>query len=180
MLSNEFYQAVIDGDERALTRATDKLFPSLVAYLKATIGCCEDDCKESVQLTLIQTIHRIRVGEIREPSSLKSYMKTTAKNNLLRAVRRGPVEVFDETATYSVVAEDQANNLINMDTHRILVECLNKLDPFNRAFMDYWLQNPGVGHEEVAKAFDLSVNATWQRKYRLIQLLHKCTKKKGL
>ncbi len=180
MLSNEFYQAVIDGDDRGISRAIDKLFPSLVAYLKATMGCCDDDCQESVQLTLIQTINRIRIGEIREPSSLKSYMKTTAKNNLLRAVRKGPIEVFDETANYSVVAEDQADNLINTDTHRILVACLNKLDPFNRAFMDYWIQNPGVGHEEVAEAFGLSVNATWQRKYRLIRFLHKCAKKNGL
>jgi RNA polymerase sigma factor (sigma-70 family) len=180
MLSNEFYQAVIDDDDRGMTRAIEKLFPSLVAYLKSTMGYCDDDCQESVQMTIIQTINRIREGVIREPSSLKSYMKTTAKNNLLRSVRKGPIEVYDETASYSVVAEDQAENLINLDTQRILVECLNKLDPYNRAFMEYWIQNPGIGHDEVAEAFGLSVNATWQRKYRLVRSLQKCAKKKDL
>jgi DNA-directed RNA polymerase specialized sigma24 family protein len=180
MLSNDFYQAVIDNDDRGLSRAIERLFPSLVAYLKATMGCCDDDCQESVQLTLIQTINRIKIGEIREPSCLKSYMKTTAKNNLLRAVKKGPIEVFDESASYSVVAENQAENLINSDSHRILTECLNKLDPYNRAFIDYWIQYPGIGHEEVAEAFGLSVNATWQRKYRLVRLLHKCAKKNDL
>ena len=120
------------------------------------------------------------MGDIREPSSLKAYMMTTAKNNLLRAVRKGPIEVYDETATYSVVSEDQADNLIKLDTQKILLDCLNTLDPYNRDFMNYWIQHPGVGHEEVAEVFGLTVNATWQRKYRLIRLLQKCAKNKEL
>ena len=180
MLSNEFYQAVIEGDDRGMSRAIDKLFPSLVSYLKSTMGCCDDDCQESVQLTLIQTINRIKMGEIREPSSLKKYMKTTAKNNLLRAVRKGVIEVFDETASYSVVTENQTDHLIDLDSQRILMECLDKLDPYNRSFMDYWIQHPGIGHEEVAEAFGLSVNATWQRKFRLVRFLQKCAKKNDL
>ena len=180
MLSDEFYQSVIDNNERGISRAVDKLYPGLVSYLKSTMGCCDDDCQESVQLTLIQTINRIRMGDIREPSSLKAYMMTTAKNNLLRAVRKGPIEVYDETATYSVVSEDQADNLIKLDTQKILLDCLNTLDPYNRDFMNYWIQHPGVGHEEVAEVFGLTVNATWQRKYRLIRLLQKCAKTKEL
>jgi RNA polymerase sigma factor (sigma-70 family) len=179
MLSEEFYQAVIDNNEKGLSRAIGKLFPGLVSYLVSTMGSCEDDCQESVQLTLIQTINRIKLGDIREPSSLQAYMMTTAKNNLLRAIRKGPIEVYDEAASYSVVPEDQAENLINHDKQRILLECLNTLDPFNRAFMDYWIEHPGIGHEEVAEVFGLSVNATWQRKYRLIRMLQNCAKKKN-
>jgi len=180
MLSEEFYLAVIDNNERGISRAVDELYPGLVSYLMSTMGCCEDDCQESVQLTLIQTINRIKLGEIREPSSLKAYMMTTAKNNLLRAVRKGPIEVYDEAASYSVVSENQTDNLANLDKQRILLECLDRLDPYNRAFMNYWIDHPGIRHEEVAEVFGLSVNASWQRKYRLIRLLQKCAKKKKL
>lgn len=177
MLTTEFYIAVMNNDDRGIARAIDALFPSLVAYLMSTMGGCEDDCKESVQLTLIDTVNRIKLGEIREPARLKSYMKKASKNNLIRAVRRGPIEVYDETASYSVVAENQVENLMNLDTQKILVKCLDTLDPYNRAFMEYWIQHPGIGHEEVAEVFGLSVNATWQRKYRLIRLLQKCAQK---
>lgn len=180
MLTNEFYRAVTDGDDRGIARAIDALFPSLVAYLMSTMGGCEDDCKESVQLTFIDTLTRIRMGEIRDPARLKSYMKKAAKHNLIRAVRKGPVEVYDETASYSVVAENQVDNLLHADTQKILVKCLESLDPYNRSFMEYWIQHPGIGHEEVAEAFGLSVNATWQRKYRLIRILQKCAQKEDL
>jgi RNA polymerase sigma factor (sigma-70 family) len=179
MLSEEFYQAVLDNNERGISQAVGRLYPGLVSYLMSTMGSCEDDCQESVQLTLIQTINRIKLGDIREPSSLKAYMMTMAKNNLLRAVRKGPIEVYDEAATYSIVPEDQADNLINLDRQRILLECLDKLDPFNRAFMNCWIDHPGIGHDEVAEMFGLSVNATWQRKYRLIRMLQNCAKKKN-
>lgn len=180
MLTTEFYLAVINDDDRGIARAIDALFPSLVAYLMSTMGGCEDDCKESVQLTLIDTMSRIKLGEIREPARLKSYMKKASKHNLIRSVRKGPIEVYDETASYSVVAENQVDNLIDVDTQKILVKCLDSLDPYNRSFMEYWIQHPGIGHKEVAEAFGLSVNATWQRKYRLIRLLQKCAQKKDL
>ena len=179
MLSNEFYQAVIDGDDRGISRAIDALFPSLVTYLKSTMGYCDDDCQESVQLTLIQTIDRIKKGVIREPSSLNSYMMTTAKNNLLRSLRRGPIEVYDESASYSATVENQTDTLFEFELQQALWECVEKLDPKNREFMKYWINNPGIRHEEVAEMFGLSINATWQRKFRLIKILQRCAKKKG-
>jgi DNA-directed RNA polymerase specialized sigma24 family protein len=180
MLIDSFYQAVLEKNDRVISRCTKALFPGLISYLKATMGACHDDCQECVQLTIIQTVSKIREGEIRDPARLMSYMMVTARNHLIRNTRRGPIFVYDEEFHYST-HQDLIDEpfILDLDEEKILFKCISRLDSFNREFIMYWLSNPGVRAEDVAEFFGLSVNATWQRKYRLVKLLSRCTKKYG-
>lgn len=180
MLIESFYEAVLEKNDPVISRCIKSLFPGLMSYLKATMGACHDDCQECVQLTIIQTVSKIRDGDIRDPSRLMSYMMITARNHLIRNTRRGPIFVYDEEFHYST-HQDQINEpfILDLDEQKILLKCINRLDNFNREFIMFWLLNPGVQAEEVAESFGLSVNATWQRKYRLIKILSRCTKRNG-
>jgi DNA-directed RNA polymerase specialized sigma24 family protein len=180
MLIDTFYEAVLEKNDRVISRCIKSLFPGLISYLKATMGACHDDCQECVQLTIIQTVSKIQGGEIRDPSRLMSYMMVTARNHLIRSNRRGQVHVFDEEFHYSVQQElTEEPYILDSDEQKILLRCVEQLDSFNREFILHWLRNPGAQAEDVAEAFGLSVNATWQRKYRLVRLLSRCTKKHG-
>jgi hypothetical protein len=65
MLSEEFYLAVIDNNERGISRAVDELYPGLVSYLMSTMGCCEDDCQEPpVEVTYKYGIDVPALGEL--------------------------------------------------------------------------------------------------------------------
>jgi DNA-directed RNA polymerase specialized sigma24 family protein len=180
MLVDTFYRAVREKNDLVISRCIKSLFPGLMSYLKATMGGCHDDCQECVQLTIIQTVSKIEGGEIRDPSRLMAYMMVTARNHLIRSNRRGVVHVFDEEFHYSSDIDPHIEPFVLESKElEVLTKCIDRLDPFNREFILYWLKNPGAQAEDVAEAFGLSVNATWQRKYRLIRLLGKCAKKHG-
>src|SRR5690606_39030037 len=112
MLSNDLYYSVVGNDERAITKAVNEAFPVLVGYLVATQGACHDDGVESVQISIIQTIEKIRSGTIKDPEKLVSYLKIAARHNYLRIRSRGQTMVFDETAEYSVEPPKQAEKLV--------------------------------------------------------------------
>ncbi len=178
MLSNDLYYSVVRNDEREITRAVNKAFPVLVGHLITTQGACYDDCAESAQITLVHTIEKIRSGAIRDPEKLNVYLLKAAKHNYLRLFSRDKPMVFDETAEYSVEPARQAQKLVSEEKRNILEECLAQLDERNRAFIEYWLRNPGVRSEEVAEVFGSTANAVMQRKYRLVKLLRQCALKK--
>jgi RNA polymerase sigma factor (sigma-70 family) len=180
MIVDTFYEAVLQKNDRVISRCIKTLFPGLMSYLKSTMGGCHDDCQECVQLTIIQTVSKIQCGEIRDPSRLMAYMMVTARNHLIRNNRRGHVLVFDEEFQYASQPRSEESFVFDSEKQKILDRCLDKLDSYNREFILYWLRNPGAQAEDVAEVFGLSVNATWQRKYRLIRLLSKCRKKHGL
>lgn len=179
MLTSDLYIAVMKNDERGISRAITNLYPGLISYLRATLGGCHDDCQESVQLTMIQTVSSLKSGKIRDPERLMSYMMRTARNNFIRQRRRDQIHVYDDSSAYSTTLSEQTDHLVDADDQRILLECLDELDPFNKTFIEYWLQNPGIRAEEVAEEFGFSVNATWQRKHRLIKALRRCAEKKN-
>jgi len=179
MITSDLYNAVIMNDEKGISRAINSLYPGLISYLRATLGGCYDDCQESVQLTMIQTLASLKSGRIRDPERLMSYMMTTARNNFIRQCRKDAILVYDDSSAYSTTLSDQTDHLVDEDDQRILLECLNELDPFNKSFIDYWLKNPGIRAEEVAAEFGFSVNATWQRKHRIIKALRRCAEKKN-
>jgi RNA polymerase sigma factor (sigma-70 family) len=149
----------------------------LVKYLSSTVSACDDDCQEAAQLAIIQVIQKIQTDQIREPKAIKSYLFTCAKRNIYRMTRFGPTIVYDERAEYSIDTAQETDNIINKEMEELLKKCINKLDDKNKAFIHYLLENPKMKTEEIAEHFNMTVNATWQKKHRLIHKLRECAQK---
>lgn len=91
--------------------------------------------------------------------------------------RFGPTIVYDERAEYSIDTAQQTDNIINKEMEDLLKKCINKLDDKNKEFIHYILENPKMKTEEIAEHFSMTVNATWQKKHRLIHKLRECAQK---
>lgn len=174
MQAERFYKAVIEGDEKEISVAFNAIFPVLVTYLRATQNACDDDCRECAQLTLIHTVQKIKCGAIRQPEYLKHYILKALRNQYIRMMTPAKPIIYDEAASYMAEPANQINRLVTVEDQVVLRRCLQKLDHYNREFMEYWMANPGVRAEDVAERFGSTVNAVNQRKFRVLKLLRKC------
>ena len=177
MQTEQLYLAIKSQDQLDITKYTKVIFDELVRYLSSTVSACDDDCQEAAQLAIIQVVQKIQLDQIREPKAIKSYLITCAKRNIYRLTRLGPTIVYDERAEYSIDPTQQADTIINKEKRELLKRCINKLDEKNKVFVQYLLENPKMKTEEIAKHFNMTVNATWQKKHRMINKLRDCAQK---
>jgi len=177
MHTDQFYLAIKNQDQINITKYTKVIFDELVRYLSSTVNACDDDCQEAAQLAIIQVVQKIQSDQIREPKAIKSYLITCAKRNIYKLTRLGPTLVYDERAEYSIDPAQQTDQIINKEMLELLSHCINKLDDKNKTFVRFLFENPKMKTEEIAGYFNMSINATWQKKHRLINKLKSCAQK---
>lgn len=177
MHTERLYLAIKNQDQISISKYTKVIFIDLVKYLSSTLKACDDDCQEAAQLAIIQVVQKIQTDQIREPKAIKSYLLTCAKRNIYRMARFGPTIVYDDRAEYAVDTAEQTENIINKEMEALLKRCIHKLDDHNKAFINYLLEHPKMKTEEIAEHFNMTVNATWQKKHRLIVKLRECARK---
>ena len=152
--------------------------PRLIDYLMIRMGANRYDAEECVHHVFEDVYIKILDEKILNEKLIFKYLINSARNQYLKVIRYDQRNVWDDDEMHNIVEPaSQFDNLLDQDRQRVLRNCLDKLDEKSRDFISFFLINPDVSNQEVAKRFGISHANVRTRKSRLLHALNKCFKK---
>lgn len=174
----KFYSAFEQGDSGEFDKMYTRAFRMLCTYLRTNMRADNQDAEDCAQHALVMTLDRIQKGAIREPQKIYSYLLQSAKNRYIRVRYEQRRSNFQEDMEPYAPVEEQVDLLVSQERARALESCIEGLGEQAREFILFWMENPDVHSEAVARFFDISVNNVWTKRHRLLKKLGDCVRKK--
>lgn len=174
----ELVSAIQNNDREKTRSLLNKLRPTLIKFLLVHVNASTHDAEDCAQNTLLIAIEKIRADQLSKPESLISYLLTTAKHEYLKTVGRNREYTYEEFPVIRSQKADQLLRILEKEKVEHLKRCVDKLDPANRTFIQYWFDHPDHDASVVADKFKMSLSNVWTKKHRIIKELQLCVEKK--
>jgi RNA polymerase sigma factor (sigma-70 family) len=154
-------------------RALKEMMPKLVDYLRVTMGADSNTAMECVQQAFLNVYERILEDKIRDPKSILSYFMQASRNEFINMKNKQKKFSDYSVSSFGMIEPAmQIEELIEEERMDALQICIDSLDEDSKEFINFFLDNPGIGSREVARLFNLSEANVRTKKSRLIKQLH--------
>jgi len=164
MQDREVAAAIVAGDPHGIADAYDTYAMPLYSYCRSLLREPED-AADAVQDTFL--IATAKLGGLRDPGKLKSWLYAVARNQCFRRLRSAdPTSALDEAVDmpaaaggYTSTAEsvDAASAVERAELHQLVRDAINGLNPGGRDVIQLSLVH-GLDHDELADALGVSRN----------------------
>ena len=164
MQDREVVAAIVAGDPRGIAEAYDTYAMPLYSYCRSLLREPED-AADAVQDTFL--IATAKLGGLRDPGKLRSWLYAVARNECYRRRRSGEAtsaldEAVDMPAAaggYASTAEsvDVASAVERAEVHQLVRDAINGLNPGEQDVIQLSLVQ-GLDHDELADALGVSRN----------------------
>ena len=177
------YSLLVSHLQLQRTREANELLkeviPKLIEYLRVTMRAEETAAYESVHQAYLAVHERIMDDKIRDHKSILGYMMQASRNAFLN-LKANEKRYRHQLLSDNDIAEPalQVEELIDEERMEILQICINELDEYSQEFINYYIDNPGVGSKQVADYFDISEANARTKKSRNIVILSDMYKQK--
>lgn len=178
--TEEIVRAILQDDHPVLDAFTRAILPQIREYLSITVRSNAYLAEECAQQALFAMIDRVKSGHYDESTNVIGYLMISARNEFFKTVKKEMREggmVLEEQ--YMTDPAEQYKRLVDQEREDILRKCMELLDAPNRAFIQYYLEQPDASYLTVSKLFKISPVLVRVRKSRLLARLHACYKKKS-
>ncbi len=176
---SDLVEALRYGDEETANQLLKEVMPRLEDYLRVVMSASPIEAKECAHQAFLEVFERIREDKILESKYIFSYLITTSRHTFLHYKKSQHRFAFDlDEQRHRVEPAVQIEALIDEERKQILEECLDELDPDDKALISYMLANPDATTREISKKFGLSAANVRTKKSRLTHRLHHSFKRK--
>ena len=173
----ELVAAIQSGNNSKVAEEWSKLHPVLKSYLIGTMNASPEDAEDCIQQSMFTLIEKVNDGSIVNPEKVKSYMFQCCKRNYFRIIERKRREfTVDEMYTQSAQAE-QIERLVDIQNKELMLKCLEKLPEESRWLIYETVYKQEKSLSDLAHELQISANALWTRKHRIINKLIDCVQK---
>ena len=164
MQDREVFAAIVAGDPRGIAEAYDTYAMPLYSYCRSLLREPED-AADAVQDTFL--IATAKLGGLRDPGKLRSWLYAVARNECYRRLRSGEAtSALDEAVDLPAAAgghastaesADVASALERAEVHQLVRDAINGLNPGEQDVIKLSLVQ-GLDHDELADALGVSRN----------------------
>lgn len=174
---SKLVEAILSGDDNRISEEWSKLEPVLYNFLICRMNASQEDAEDCVHQSLLTVIEKVQDYAISNPDQIKSYLIQCCKHNYFRIIERKKKEFTSEEIKPPEVVPEQVENLVHKQNQTLLNKCLEALSDFNKNLIATIFYNPSKNLTELANEYNMTSNALWTRKHRIIQKLAACIKK---
>lgn len=178
--TEEIVKAILQDDHPVLDGFTRAVLPQIREYLGITVRSNPYMAEECAQQALFALIDRVKSGHYDESTNVIGYLLISARNEYFKMVKKEMREgglVLEEQ--HMTDPAEQHRRLVDKEREDILRRCMDLLDAPNRAFIEFYLEQPDASYLVVSKLFKISPVLVRVRKSRILSRLHACYKKKS-
>ncbi len=164
MQDREVFAAIVAGDPRGIAEAYDTYAMPLYSYCRSLLREPED-AADAVQDTFL--IATAKLGGLRDPGKLRSWLYAVARNECYRRLRSGEAtSALDEAVDMPAAAGGHASTAESVDVasaveraevHQLVRDAINGLNPGEQDVIQLSLVQ-GLDHDELADALGVSRN----------------------
>lgn len=174
---------IVSADQTGINNITEAYIHKLSGYLKTVHGADPETAADCSHQAFTKVFEKIRNRDLSDVENIYSYLIRSAKNEYLMILRRKENEVQSEPESMDRMegdtASDVAGGLDTEDKENALKACVEMLKKGGKSF--YWniLQHINETDAVTAKKLGMSHAGFRTRKFRLVQTLRDCVKRKG-
>jgi len=155
MDDGEVVAAIVAGDPRGIAEAYDRYAMPLYAYCRSLLRE-PADAADAVQDTFL--IATAKLGGLKDPAKLRSWLYAVARNECLRQLRSGlTTSAFDEAVNMPAESADVGSAAEQAELRDLVRDALGGLNPAERDVVELSLAH-GLQGEELADALGVSRN----------------------
>jgi RNA polymerase sigma factor (sigma-70 family) len=155
MQDREVVAAVVAGDPEGITEAYDRYALPLYSYCRSLLRE-PADAADAVQDTFL--IATAKLGGLRDPGKLRSWLYSVARNECYRRLRAGEVtSALDEAGDMTADAVDVASAIEQAEVQQFVRDAIAGLNPTERDVIELSLVQ-GLEADELADALGVSRN----------------------
>lgn len=179
MTDAELWEDILKSDDRAW-RTLIARYESLVYAVATRSGLTYHEAADCFQQTWA-SLYASR-KRIKDPSRISAWLVTTAKRQVIRTIKRRPIEPSDdpwnEMADSNPLPDADLKNL-QLRTH--VKNALEEIDSRCQKLLRLLFYAPeDLSYNEVAKELNISTNALGPARKRCLERLRKIIEKDGL
>jgi RNA polymerase sigma factor (sigma-70 family) len=153
MQDREVVAAIVAGDPAGIAAAYDKYAMALYAYCRSLLPR-PADAADAVQDTFLAAT--VKLGGLRDPGKLRSWLYAVARNECLRTLRSQPdTSSLDEASGLVAESADVAGPVERNDLRRLVRDAIGGLNPGERDVIELSLVH-GLDSGELADALGVS------------------------
>lgn len=158
----------------------EELLPRLMDYLQITMNADERDAEECVHQAFLNVYEQIRKDNIQNEKYIFMYLVRACRNEYISYARNQHKFHYpiDDHAHHLAEPAEQIENLLEKERQMILEDCLKKMKPKSRRFLEYFIDKPEATTRQASKHFNLSGGNVRTKKSRLLTRLHHCVERK--
>ena len=155
MQDRDVVAAIVAGDPQGVAEAYDTYAMPLYSYCRSLLREPED-AADAVQDTFL--IATAKLGGLRDPGKLRSWLYAVARNECYRRLRSGEAtSALDEAVEMTAESVDVASAVERAELHQLVRDAINGLNPGERDVIQLSLVQ-GLDNDELADALGVSRN----------------------
>jgi RNA polymerase sigma factor (sigma-70 family) len=155
MQDREVVAAIVAGDPKGIAGAYDRYAMPLYTYCRSLLRESED-AADAVQDTFL--IATAKLGGLREPGKLRSWLYAVARNECYRRLRSGEAtSALDEAVDVTAGSADVASAVEQAELRQLVRDAIGGLNPGERDVIELGLVQ-GLDGDELADALGVSRN----------------------
>src|SRR5580693_5192769 len=155
MQDREVVTAIVAGDPEGITEAYDRYALPLYSYCRSLLRE-PADAADAVQDTFL--IATAKLGGLRDPGKLRSWLYAVARNECYRRLRAGQAtSALDEAGDMTAEAVDVASAIEQAEVQQFVRDAIAGLNPSERDVIELSLVQ-GLDGDELADALGVSRN----------------------
>lgn len=163
--------AAATGDEHAWDELVDRFLPLVWATIRfhRLDPPAAEDVNQSVWLALVENL-----GRIREPEALPGWLRTTARNECLRALRRTYEAPVDWQALAAIPDRTTVDASVLADERvQVVGEALERLSEKCRSLLRVFAFSPDTGYAELASTLGVAIGSIGPTRSRCLEQLRR-------
>jgi len=155
MQDREVFAAIVAGDPRGIAEAYDTYAMPLYSYCRSLLREPED-AADAVQDTFL--IATAKLGGLRDPGKLRSWLYAVARNECYRRLRSGEAtSALDEAVDMTAESVDVASAVERAEVHQLVRDAIDGLNPGEQDVIELSLVH-ALDNDELADALGVSRN----------------------
>ncbi len=155
MQDREVVAAIVAGDPDGIAEAYDKYAMPLYSYCRSLLRE-PADAADAVQDTFL--IATSKLGGLRDPGKLRSWLYAVARNECYRKLRSGEAtSALDEAVDMTAEAADVTSGVEQAELRQLVRDAIAGLNPAERDVLELSLMQ-GLDGDELAAALGVSRN----------------------
>jgi RNA polymerase sigma factor (sigma-70 family) len=156
-------------DPAAWAELTDR-YTNLLWYIARGMRLNQEDAADAIQTTWLRLVERI--GTVRQPESIGSWLCTTMRRECLAALRRRSRFVASETwGDLPDDADPLDDALLQREQDSALWRAFRSLKPSCQTLLRVLMADPAPSYTEVASALDMRVGSIGPTRQRCLGAL---------
>lgn len=177
----ELVRAAREGDQSAWDAIVERFLPLVDAIVRRhrLSESDGDDVSQTVWLRLVE-----HLDELREPAALPGWIRTTARNECLRAIaargRVRPVDPQEDGGLDAVELDVSDHRLLVAEWRQLLREALAELPAGRRELLLLLLADPPVGYEAISERLGIPIGSIGPTRARALEQLRRTRALQGL